>query len=762
MDRHTSEFAEAATRLFAGDDSPIDNPLFGLGVDLLAEFVQAEQLRKEAEDRWLMDLRQYKGIYEPSEEARMKGSKAFMRKTRVKVESVDARLMDMLFPAVRGEKNYTLEATPEPSIPTPLKKRIVDLLTEANGGTPPDKEVLKAAIKDAADHAAHKMELRIEDQLAEARYRDVARKVLHSGNLYGTGILKGPLVERRERVSYVWNDEHRKFIQETTAFAAPFLTHVPLWRFYPDMAVTELNDARFVWEHHRLSRADMVGLADRKTFATDKIKAHLIANPDGDIRRRTYEDQLRSLGEQRLLGFEHKTGQFDVLERWGWLDADMLCSCGVKIPPERMHEAFFANVWVLPDGQVIKAVLQPIEGFQWPYHMYYLDKDETSIFAEGLATIMRGDQKMINAAVRMLLDNAAVTAGPQFEVFVPAFPANANLTDIHPLKVWPRTGGDFQYPAVRQLNFNSHMPELIQVFQLFDGNADEVTAIPKFTYGDNPQKGAGATMGGLSMLMGQANISLKDLVISWDEGITKSFIGAMFHWNMKFSSDNTIKGDFGVVATGAASLVAKEVRGQALAQFSATLQPEERQRINWAKLTQQKADAMELQDVVLTDEEYAAIEEQNTAAMEQQQKIQMMQVELQMALAKAKVAEVEANAMKRESEAMNKRIEAVYAAMQAAGIAAENPQVAPAGDGILRAAGWHDVTQSDEGAQGEQPAAEGDQIDDETQHEVVEQALAEQEPQEMQGMPPSNGHGAKPSSPHVGRRQGIQTPEMDG
>lgn len=67
------------------------------------------------------------------------------------------------------------------------------------------------------------------------------------------------------------------------------------------------------------------------------------------------------------------------------------------------------------------------------------------------------------------------------------------------------------------------MPELIQVMQVFDANADEVTAVPKFTYGDNPRSGAAATMGGLSMLMAQANIALKDFVVSWDEGVTKPF-----------------------------------------------------------------------------------------------------------------------------------------------------------------------------------------------------------------------------------------------
>lgn len=740
MDQHTSEYSEAASRLFAGDNAPMANPLFGLGVELLSEFKEAELLRREAEERWLRDLRQYRGKYDPAEEEKMRGSKAFLRKTRVKVESVDARLMDLLFPANR-ERNYSISATPEPSIPKPLKDRLVRMLTEANNGEAPDRDTLKRAIKASAEAAAAKMSTRIDDQLAEARYRDVARKVLHSGNLYGTGILKGPLVERRERVSYVWSDESGKFVQQSNSFAAPFVAHVPVWRWYPDMTVTELDSARYVWEHHRLSRADLADLACRKTFESARIVDYINAYPDGKIDLRAYEQELRSLGDQQRVGTQIKTGQYDVYERWGWIEADKLIACGCHIDDALRHETYFANVWLLPTGEVIKAVLAPIEGMRWPYHVYYHDKDETSIFGEGLAAIMRGDQAMLNAAVRMLLDNAAVTAGPQFEVFVPAFPAQANLTDIYPLKVWPRTGGDFQYPAVRQLNFTSHMPELIQVMQLFDTNADEVTAIPKFTYGDNPTKGAAGTMGGLSMLLAQANIALKDLVIAWDEGITKPFVRGLYHWNMRFSSDDTIKGDYDVVARGATSLVAKEVRGQALSQFATTAQPEQRMYIKWQQLTSQQADALDLSDVVMNEEE--ARQAANDPAQLQQQQMQQQAQQLQLALGQAKLAEATARAAKLESETLNTKIDAIFAAMQAAGVAAGNPTVAPAGDAILQSAGWQDATPQQQGTGAE--LAQGG-MQSEMDKDIAAQEIANE---------------GTPGSPGVGARQGIETMAMD-
>ena len=728
------QYSQAASALFSGDKSPMENPLFNIGIELLTEFELAKAHRQTAEERWLKDLRQYKGIYEPDVEARMRGSKSFMRKTRVKVESVDARLMDLLFPANR-DRNFSVEATPEPSVPKEVEQEIVQKLAEIFQ-KPPTKQEIKQAVRKFVDSAAKKMANRIDDQLAESKYRDVARNVIHSGNLYGTGVLKGPLVERRTRLSYVYDAETKSFKQRHESFAAPFLAHVPLWRFYPDMTVTERTDCRFMWEHHRLTRADLVELATRKTFDGPSIKDYIDTYPEGSIKLMNYEQHIRTMGQQQQINSSHKTGQYDIYERWGWLSGDLLSQAGVNVTPDRLHESFFANVWMFPDGKVIKAILSPIEGVQWPYHFYYFDKDETSIFGEGIASIMSDDQEMVNAAGRMILDNAAITAGPQFEVFVPAFPPQANLTDIYPGKIWPRTGGDFQYPAIRQLQFDSHMGELTQILQLFDSNADETLAIPKFTYGDtNARSGAEGTASGLSMLMAQSNISLKDLVVNFDEGITKPFVSDLYHWNMKFSNDSNIKGDYEVVAKGASSLVAKEVRANSLAQFVSTLQPEQRSLIKWNELTNQQGDVLDLKGIVMTEEEIK--DQQNSPMAQMQGQMQQMQQQLQMALMQGQVAEsqskaakAQADASKAEAEAMLRRVEATYSAMQSAGVAATNPTIAPAGDAILRSAGWKDQDEAEgsgaEMAEGAEPAAP---IDD---------------------MP----------SPHEGQQAGIQTEEL--
>ena len=210
-----------------------------------------------------------------------------------------------------------------------------------------------------------------------------------------------------------------------------------------------------------------------------------------------------------------------------------------------------------------------MEGVKWPYFFYYYDKDETSIFGEGIPSIMSDVQELINSAFRAMLDNAAISAGPQIEVNLDLMSEDEDPRDVYPFKVWMRTGegADAANPAIRVFQLPSYTTEFERMIELFRSYGDEVTSIPRQMWGE-PSGAAGRTASGLSMLMGSANITIKDQVKNFDDGITKPFISAMYHWNMKFNSDSDIKGDYAVQARGTSSLIAKEIRAQSLINFA--------------------------------------------------------------------------------------------------------------------------------------------------------------------------------------------------
>lgn len=744
-----AEYAAAAAAGMKSDNNAAYVQMDALGTTLLAEFSEAELARRETEQRWLKDLRQYRGVYDPEVLAKIGAhrSKAFVRATRVKVKTVDARVTDLLFPS-NSDRNWTAESTASPSIDEETKKQLMVQLATELERKPTNAEFENGVLK-LVKTTARRMTAVIDDQLAESRYKESARHVLHSGHLYGTGVLKAPLVERKTRTKFVILDG--KWVMKTESYVVPFVDYVPLWRFYPDMSATKLDDCRYVFERHLMTRSALVSLANKKSFRSEVIRQHILSNPKGSRRDQYFDTEIRSIGD-RNAAQSHEDGKYEVLERWGWLDGDQLASAGVNVPESRMHETFFSNAWLLPTGEVIKIVLQPLNGVTWPYHLYYADKDETSIFGDGFAAIMRDDQTMINAGTRMILDNAALTAGPQLEVNMKLLVPGELADEMFPFKIWRRTGEDATNPAIRVLNIPNGLEELFPIVNMFKENADDVTAIPRYMQGENVNSGAAGTATGMSMLMANASIVMKDLITNYDEGITRTFIQALYYWNMQFNPDNDIKGDFEIKARGTASLMAKEVRAQQLDMFVQTIGPEDAPYIKREELLRQRAEAHDLTSIVKTEEEVKA-DQNNDASKAQAAMAQQMQ-ELTLKLAQVNVEKISAEVTRLNAEvaritalAIKTNVDAAYAGMQAGGVATENPHVAPAGDAILKSAGFVDQTPT-EGT----PVPEGAPAD-----QLAPAAGQGGQAVPIAGRDPQGGQvGA-----NVGEHAGIHTPEIN-
>lgn len=758
MNQENLEYELAAAEQLAQPDDQTMAQVDSLGATLLAEFAQAELDRRQTEERWLKDLRQYKGQYDPEVLAKIgpNRSKAFVRKTRVKIKTIDSRVADLLFPA-GAEKNWEIDSTPKPSISPEQKQLITQQILQGvavqaqQAGQPAPTqvppEVIEQAVVAMAKEAAKRMSKVIEDQLVEARYKQVALQTIHSGHLYGTGVMKGPLVERKIRTRFV--QEGNNWVPKSETYVVPFVDFVPLWRFYPDMSASELDQCRYVYERHMMTKQDLVDLSRRKSFNKQRIVEYIRANPEGELKLRYFDNELRVIGERNSTQGAQRAGSYELLERWGWLDGEKLKEAGVDVPDDRLHETFFSNVWLLPNGEIIKAVLQPINGVTWPYHLYHFDKDETSIFAEGISSIMRDDQTMINASTRMMLDNAGITAGPQLEVN-PSLLASLDKVEEHfPWKIWLRNNANPGSPAVRVIEMPSGLAPLAAMADRFENNADETTAIPRYMTGENASSGAAGTAAGMSMLMGAANIVIKDLITNYDEGITRPFLQALYRWNMQFHKEAAIKGDFDVKARGAASLVQKEVRARQLNEFAAqTSNPMDAPFIKRDALLRQRAEANELSDVVKTEDEVMAEQNNEMVKMQQQLAAQQQQlivaeltkkVELLAAQAAKAMAEVEAV----KAKAVSTKVESVYAALQAGGTATSTPLIAPAGDEILRSSGWQDATPDPSIAQLDGPPVQPD-------GQMVQPPMAPMQPESAQA-----------PTGMQGRRAGIETQAIE-
>jgi hypothetical protein len=576
-----------------------------LATRLRSQFELIKGERIETERQWLKALRQVRGRYEPEEEARFdkNQSKTFTRMTRTKVKAIDARIMDLLFPA-GTEANWEIEPTPSPTL---ADATLLQMVLQALGRAPSEQEM--ETITDAlAKRRAKAMARTIRDQLAEVRYRAIMKAVVHSGNMYGTGILKGPLVNRKERNTWVQGPDGQWQIAKVPV-TQPFIEFTPVWEVYPETEATEFASARYVYQRRVMAKHALVGLGDRVDFSGDVIRAYVAAHREGDYQPLWWDSELKTLG-YNTSGAKIGDKRYEVLEYWGVIDPSELPMMGMnEIAPELLDGAteLWGNVWVL-GNVVIKAALQPISGITLPFYAYYYDKDETSIFGHGVPYIIRDDQVGLNAAVRAMQDNAGITAGPQVEVNTDLIDTDENARDLRPFKVWLRggIGAEASYDAVKIKTLPSNTAEFLQMASFFATNIHEAT-MPSYMHGEASSKGSvGRTVGGLSLLMTNAQFPLKDQLMSIDDDVLRPFINAMYAWNMQFNNDPTIKGDYSVVVKGTSSLVAREIRAQNLEQFAtSTLNEYDAPHIDRNKLNQQRALVQELGDDIVLDEESA-------------------------------------------------------------------------------------------------------------------------------------------------------------
>jgi len=605
-----------------------------LGLYIRGLFDQVESDRRQIEQEWIKDLRQYKGQYDPGILSKMhpKRSKANLSITRTKVKTVSARVCDILFPA-NGDRNWGITPTPLPELSPDLVEQIYAQLTEINGQEPSPHQI-KQVLFDEAKRRSDSMQKEIEDQLAEIKYREIIRNVIHSGNVYGTGILKGPLIKQNVAKRWVPHESGTWATMSMTSYS-PYCEFVPIWDFYPDMSVNRVDDARFVFQRHVKNRHQVYQLAGRKDFKGDAIRAYLRAHHDGDVEYKNHESDLRTLsqdGESKAATQMGAKGRYELLEFWGFVSTQDLKDYGVEIDEERLGMEVAANVWLLGDV-VIKAVISPLEGVTFPYFTYYYEKDETSIFGEGIPRIMRDPQSLFNASVRALLDNAAISAGPIIEANIDLLDSAEDPQDIYPFRVFRRNGQGMEASA-KAINVNqipSHTSEFLTMVEFFLKTADEVTTVPRYMYGDQAHLGgAGKTATGLSLLMGSANITIKDQVKNFDDGITKPFIKSMYFWNMEFNPKPEIKGDFSVNAEGSASLIAKEVRAEQLNQFLALTNNEiDMQFVNRDAILREIAKALDLDEMnLIKNPDQVADEQQRAAAAAEEEKQFMRELEL--------------------------------------------------------------------------------------------------------------------------------------
>ena len=563
---------------------------------VMASFKKSEDYRYEDEQRWIRAYRNYRGLYGPDVQfTEAEKSRVFIKITKTKTLAAYGQIADVLFAGNKFPISIEPTELPEgvaknvnfdPKEPEVLRNREDEGDLQSPYGFPEDgNELPKGATAETLQErlgplqevlqdvenleegvgktptaitfspamiAAKAMEKQIVDQLQESNANKHLRSTAFEMALFGTGVMKGPFAIDKEYPNWGDDGEYSPIFK-----TIPQVNHVSVWNFYPDPDSTNIDQAQYVIERHKMSRTELRALK-RRPYFRDTVIEEAIADGENYIKK-YWEDDLTDYNQENYID------RFEVLEYWGMMDVEMLLEQNVEIPKELENfEELQANIWVC-NGKLLRAVLNPFKPAKIPYHASPYELNPYSFFGVGLAENMDDTQTLMNGFMRMAVDNAVLSGNLLIEVDETNLVPGQDLS-VYPGKIFRRQGG-----APGQAIFGTKFPnvsnENLQLFDKARQLADESTGMPSFAHGQTGVSGVGRTAAGISMLMGAASGSIKTVIKNVDDYLLKPLGEGLFRFNMQFNFDPAIKGDLEVIARGTESLMANEVRSQRLMQF---------------------------------------------------------------------------------------------------------------------------------------------------------------------------------------------------
>jgi len=593
----------------------------------LAQTAQdAVQRRGGTEQRWLCDLRQYHGIYEANVQSALKDddsrSELFINITRPKTNAWAARLGDMLFP--NDERNWGIDPTPIPTMTSNARElaRQIDekrrqaqglvdehnaQVDEANGPVQTDEVMQAAAILDEvkelvaqerqqqaeielARKRAIAMERLIDDQLTESNYPAQCRAIIDDMVKVGIGILKGPIINDRPRKRWKAVEDASTGKPSDVLFelakeddTAPRFRRVNYWHFFPDPSAESMEDCEYTFERHIPNKKMLRRMAKDMDFYPHAVAKLIKEGPQnysaGSSTSINYMAELRAMESTvaQTDTVDTLKDRYFLWEYHGPLEKEqivtMLLSAGKFEDAERIQRAEALEVPMVRIFfcEEVLLKIEPeyiLDSGASLYSVATFEKGEASILGGiGVPRLMNAEQSMLNSAIRMMMDNAALAVGPQVVIDKERIAPENGRWKLTPRKVWQwikNTGGaQRQDPPFQSFNIPINQEMLAAIVQLALKFVDEAVAMPLIAQGEMGSH-VTQTSSGMAMLFNSANVGFRRVVKNWDDDLTTGTIARTYDFNMQFSKREDVKGDMQIEARGTSVLLVREIQAEQL------------------------------------------------------------------------------------------------------------------------------------------------------------------------------------------------------
>lgn len=582
-------------------------------------------------------LARAQGAAAPKAEAATQRSTVYVNVTRPKSNAAEARLANMLIPS--DDRNFAIKPTPKPTLSKIAKEVALGLemvggfpmleqtygfgleQTAAPAGLPsppmgqapppqmpmagmppgqmpmppgqgqlpppPGQPAAPTVSPEAAAaqaelakirEAATGMQDEIDDKLAESNWNAEVRSMLHDCTTLGTGILKGPVVTKR--VNKVWAPHEANpsvWVMQTAYETTVASKRVSPWNVFPDPSCgNNIHDGAGIFELTLLNKKQVRDLARQPGYLPEQIKKVLAEDPDTPK-----ANNLREADDP----YRNSLELYECWEFWGELDPDDLQACGVDVESNTLET--LSGCVIMINGHVVKAFVNPLESGGLPYDFMVWEPMDNSPWGLGIPYLCRPAQRVLNAAWRQVMDNSALSVGPNVVIKRGIVePANGKW-ELTGRKIWYCTDATQNVAeAFSFFDIPNNSQQFQSIIELALQFIDAETGIPAPAQGEaSPNV---ETVGGMSMLMNSANVVLTRLAKAFDDSIINSHIRRYYDYLMEHSPKQEIKGDFQIEPRGSSALLVKDQQAQAmlaLGQFQGS--PMIAGIINWDKWFEQ-------------------------------------------------------------------------------------------------------------------------------------------------------------------------------
>jgi hypothetical protein len=560
--------------------------LQSLGSVLSKKRDEAVEARRQSgiEDDWLEDEEHYEGIDDANRDLyRNRGkplspeggsdkkkdqvtrSRVFLNITRPYVDAAAAKVADMLLPT--DDQNWGIEPTPIPSLVD--NKGSKDLLLAPSGqpamGVDPAGQPKQMTVGDHAKQiiemasaAAKKAETRIDDWLTESNYNHETRKVIEKCSRIGTGIVKGPYPVARNSTSISKEGGLTSVVRNMKLY--PESRSIDPWDFYPDPACgNDIHRGSHVFEKDRLTKRGVEDLLKDDTYIAEMIEKCLQEGPQ--------KQHLELKDNERLSLLLDSKSQYEVWYYTGYISSEDMeaagCPCGDKA------ESIPAIVVMIND-YVVKAAINPLDSGDFPYDVMTWQERDAHWAGIGVGRQVRTPQRILNAGIRNVMDNAGLMSGPQIVMRRGVIEPADGVWAITPRKLWYmlEDAVGTVNEAFAAINIPAMQNELFGIIQFAIKMAEDVTGLPMLLQGQ--QGAAPETVGGMQMLNNNASTVMRRIARTYDDKITEPHIRRYYEWlilDPDVPEDE--KGDYKIVAKGSSALVERDIQNQTIAQMGA-------------------------------------------------------------------------------------------------------------------------------------------------------------------------------------------------